>query len=106
MRDTDQVFGLRCAADGERAGSKTEFNAGEHRPAFSPLTRGNSPRAWTANDGRAIKAFATAWYSMEQEFDAGLSRGGHCLSVDSSLSEKEKFNAESAQLHAGKVRLR
>jgi hypothetical protein len=71
-----------------------------HSPAVTRL------RAWTASDGRTIKAFATAWYSMEQEFDAGLSRGGHCLSVDSSLNEKEKFNVESAQLHAGKVRLR
>jgi hypothetical protein len=41
---------------------------------------------------------------MEQEFDAGLGRGRHCLSVDLSLSEKEKFNAESVQLQAGKVR--
>jgi hypothetical protein len=69
-----------------------------HSPAVTRL------RAWTANNGRTIKAFATAWYSMEQEFDAGLGRGRHCLSVDLSLSEKEKFNAESVQLQAGKVR--
>jgi hypothetical protein len=106
MRNKDQVFGMRCAADRERAGSRTKFNPGEPRFAFSLLIRGSLPQAWTANDGRTIRAFDIAWYSMEQEFDAGLGRGRHCPSVDSSLSEKEKFNAESAQLRAGKVRLR
>jgi hypothetical protein len=48
--------------------------------------------AWTVNDGMNIKAFATAWCSMEHVSGAGLGRGRALsdVSVDSSLSEKEE----------------
>ncbi|KAJ8597358.1 hypothetical protein M405DRAFT_507520 [Rhizopogon salebrosus TDB-379] len=60
VKNRDQVFGLRCAADGERAAEPSSIPVNTdlrspHSPAVTRL------RAWTANDGRTIKAFATAW---------------------------------------------
>jgi hypothetical protein len=75
VRNKDQVFGLRCVADGERSASRTKFNPGEHRPTFSPLIRGNSPACLNRQRWMTIKTLATAWCSMVQESGAGLGRG-------------------------------
>jgi hypothetical protein len=87
VRNRDRVFGLRCATDGWRAGSSTEFNLGEHRPAFSPLIRGNSPAGL---DRRLSKLSLLLGVPWSRSLMQGLAGGGYCQLVDSSLSEKEE----------------
>jgi hypothetical protein len=62
--------------------SQIPVNTDLRSPPSSAVTR---LWAWTVNDGRNIKAFATAWCSMEH-----VSGAGHYQSIDSSLSEKEE----------------
>ncbi|KAJ8581432.1 hypothetical protein M405DRAFT_832546, partial [Rhizopogon salebrosus TDB-379] len=76
-----------CATDGGRAGSSTEFNPGEHRPAFYPLTRGNSPAGLDRPLSTLSLLLGVPW---SRSLMQGLAGGGHCQLVDSNLSEKEE----------------
>ncbi|KAJ8593493.1 hypothetical protein M405DRAFT_810892, partial [Rhizopogon salebrosus TDB-379] len=76
-----------CATDGERAGSSTEFNPGEHRPAFSPVTRGNSPAGLDRRPSRLSPLLGVPW---SRSLMQGLAGGGYCQLVDLNLSEKEE----------------
>jgi hypothetical protein len=67
--------------------SPIPVNTDLRSPPSSAVTR---LWAWSVNDGSNIRAFATAWCSMEYVSGAGLGRERALtdVSVDSSLSEK------------------
>jgi hypothetical protein len=84
MRNRDHVFGLGCAADGERAGSRTKPNPCEQ--TFSSLICGNSSVTLDRQGISKLSPLLGVLWSMC--LVQGLVGGGHYLSVNSSLSEK------------------
>ncbi|KAJ8583231.1 hypothetical protein M405DRAFT_829055 [Rhizopogon salebrosus TDB-379] len=69
-------------------GSRTKFNPGEHRPAFSSAA--TRLQAWTANDGGLSKLSLLLGVPWSRSLVQGLAGRGYCWLVDSSLSEKEE----------------
>jgi hypothetical protein len=90
VRDRDQVFGLRCAADAERAAEPISIPVNTDFKLRSPHTCGNSLGGGLGSPtmGGLSKLSLLLGVLWSRSLVQGLAGGGHCLSVDSSLSEK------------------